>query len=295
MSNPLLSIIIPTYNRPHLLLSAVQSALEQTIDDFEVVVVDDASPDPVNLPEHPRLRIVRQLANRGVVVARNVGAKSARGRWITYLDDDDRLLPHMAQVSLDALTNTTLPSPVALLSGMEVVDGDGNVIQTRLPPTLPRGKHFFLEEIKPGLSFLSKQTLVVERKVLLSIGGYDETLKTREHTEMFLRLNPVCSILGLPIVTYRQLRHSDPRLSRDPSRRQVDFDRLIRKHESLFRSHPKTFANFVYEHAMMSYSVGQQQAALLHIAWAMKIAPLKTLSLIASPWSNKLMYWRQQL
>ncbi len=49
MNNPLLSIIIPTYNRPHLLLRAVNSALAQTVEDIEVIVVDDASPEPVQL------------------------------------------------------------------------------------------------------------------------------------------------------------------------------------------------------------------------------------------------------
>lgn len=51
MNNPLLSIIIPTYNRPHLLPRAVNSALAQTLEDIEVIVVDDASPEPVQLPE----------------------------------------------------------------------------------------------------------------------------------------------------------------------------------------------------------------------------------------------------
>lgn len=276
--NPLLSIIIPTYNRPHLLERSVKSALAQTLDDFEVIVIDDASPEPVKLPEHPKLRIIRQPENKGVVAARNLGARVAQGQWLTYLDDDDELLPHMAETSLDAIAKTTLPKPVAVLSGMEVVEENGKVIQTRLPPTLVKGKHFFLEEIDSKQSFLSKQTLVVEREVLHKIGGYDEAFSSREHTEMFLRLNPVCSILGLPIVTYRQLRHSGARLSRDPSRRQVDFDRLVAKHKSLFEAHPKTFANFVCEHALMSYALGQKQAAFFYLSWAMKLAPVRILS-----------------
>jgi glycosyltransferase involved in cell wall biosynthesis len=280
MSNPLLSIIIPTHNRPQLLARAVKSALAQTIDDFEVLVIDDASTDAIELPEHPRLRIIRLPENKGVVVARNVGANAARGKWLTYLDDDDELLPQMAQISLEAAANSTLPPPVAVLSGTQVVDADGNVLQTRLPPTLPKGKHFFLEAIAPGLSFLSKQTLMVEREVLLGIGGYDESFSSREHTEMFLRLNPVCSILGLPVVTYRQLQHPGFRLSRDRDRRQVDFKRLVSKHEALFKAHPKQFANFVYQHAKRSYKLGQTKMAFLSLVWAMKIDFLEAVSLI---------------
>ncbi|AOX00993.1 glycosyl transferase family 2 [Moorena producens PAL-8-15-08-1] len=275
MSKPLLSIVIPTYNRPHLLPHAVNSALAQTLEDIEVIVIDDASTKLLHLPEHPRLKFVQLPKNRGISAVRNTGAKMARGKYLTYLDDDDQLLPHMAQVSLDALEKATLPQPVAVLSTMEVVNADGKVLRKRIPPTLPRGKHFFLEEIEPGQSFLSKQTLVVERKLLLEIGGYDESFSSREHTEMFLRLNPVCSLLGLPIVTYRQLKHEGPRLSRASSLRQVDFHRLIDKHNSLFRAHPKTFGNFVYEHSYRSYELGQKRAAFFSLLWAMRLAPRK--------------------
>ncbi|MBE9053371.1 glycosyltransferase family 2 protein [Nostocales cyanobacterium LEGE 11386] len=289
MSNPLLSIIIPTYNRPHLLPRAVNTALAQTVEDVEVIVVDDASNQPVNLSEHPRLKIIRLPQNGGTSAARNVGAKTASGRWITYLDDDDELLPHMAEVSLKALANTTLPKPVAVLSALEVVNQDGKFLNKRIPPTLPRGSHFFLEEIASGLSFFSKQTLVVEREVFLEIGGYDESFTSRVHTEMFLRLNPVCSILGLPTVTYRLYVHDGPRISRDPSLRQVNFDRLIQKHKSLLLQHPQAFAKFLYEHAVRSSELGQKNAALSTLLWAMQLAPKETLRRVTRPYKNKLL------
>ncbi|MBW4557397.1 MAG: glycosyltransferase [Trichormus sp. ATA11-4-KO1] len=289
MSNSLLSIIIPTYNRPHLLPRAVNTALAQTVEDVEVIVVDDASNQPVNLSEHPRLKIIRLPKNGGTAAARNVGAKAASGRWITYLDDDDELLPHMAEVSLKALANTTLPEPVAVLSALEVVNQDGKFLSQRIPPTLPRGSHFFLEEIASGLSFFSKQTLVVEREVFLEIGGYDESFTSRVHTEMFLRLNPVCSILGLPTVTYRLYVHDGPRISRDPSLRQVNFDRLIQKHKSLLLQHPQAFAKFLYEHAVRSSELGQKNAALSTLLWAMQLAPKETLRRVTRPYKNKLL------
>lgn len=279
METPLLTIIIPTYNRPQLLQRAVESALVQKIKDeleesIEVVVVDDGSPQPVTLLEIPRLRIVRLTQNQGVAAARNAGLKAAKGRYVTYLDDDDQLLPDMAELSLTALKNSTLPPPVAALSGIEVISPTGKVIGTRLPPVLPKGAHFLLEEIPPEASFLSKQTLVIERELLLSLGGYDESFRSREHTELFLRLNPACSLMGLAVVTYRLISHEGARLSRTPALRQVDFDRLIAKHRFLFEAHPKQFARFVYDHAQMSARLGQKRAAFRALAWAYKIHPL---------------------
>jgi glycosyltransferase involved in cell wall biosynthesis len=276
MRNTLLSIIIPTYNRPQLLKRAVKSALEQSVEDLEVVVVDDGSAEPVNLPEQPRLRIIRMSVNRGVAAARNIGAKVAHGRWIAYLDDDDQLLPHFAEVSLNALVHTALPKPVAVLSGLEAVNKNGELIEVHLPPTLPRGSHFYLEKIDPRQSFFSKATLMVEREILLGIGGFDESFSSLTYSEMFLRLNPVCSILGLPVVTYRQFVHEGARLSCDSSRRRLNFNRLISKHESIFKSHPGMFAEFMLIHAYALNDLGQRRNAFFSLCRAMQIHPFRT-------------------
>lgn len=289
MSNPLLSIIIPTYNRPHLLPLAVETALAQTIDDLEVIVVDDASTQPVELPSNPRLRVIHLPTSHGGAGARNVGTEAARGRWITYLDDDDQLLPHMAKVSLEALTQTTLPAPVGVISGIEVVNAQGQVTGKRLPPPARlRGAHFSLEELEPGLSYNTKQTLVVEREVIRQIGGWDETFRSRVHSELFLRLNPVCTIIGLPVVTYQLLRAQQDRVSRDPKLRQESFHRLIEKHQDIFKAHPKMFSDLVYQHASTSYQIGQNKAALAHFLWALKLHPTHILGLSFRPTLSQL-------
>ncbi len=273
MASPLVSIVIPTHNRPQMLLRAVESALAQTVNELEVLVVDDGSDEPVALPNLPKVRVERQPINRGIAVTRNNGARLAVGRWITYLDDDDELMPHAVAAASEAVQNSELPAPVAVLAGMQLVSPRGTVVGTRLPPTLPRGRNYSLEEIEPHQSFLCKQTLFIERHVLLGIGGYDESLRTREHAEMFLRLNPVCSLIGLSTVTYRQYRHDGPRLSRDPGRRQVDFQKVIRKHRATFRSHRKMYADFVYNHARTSFRLGQRGAATLNFLKSLFIHP----------------------
>lgn len=294
MTSPLLSIIIPTYNRPYLLTRAVNSALDQTFDNFEVIVVDDASSEPIDLPDNDRLRVIRLPENRGGAAARNLGTKAAKGSFINYLDDDDCLLPHMAQVSFEGLKKTNLPQPVAVLSGLEVIGSDGQVKQTRIPPTLSKGRHFSLEEIKPEQSFFCKQTMVVEKKVLLDIGGFDETFSSRIHTELFLRLNQVCSIQGLPTVTYQLSDHQNERVSNNPHKRQVNFSRLLDKHQSLFEAHPKMFANFLYDHAIMSYQSGQTLVAFNTVGWAMKIHPVHTMARIGSPFKRNLLHFYKE-
>lgn len=292
INTPLLSIIIPTHNRPHLLPRAVQSALEQTFEDLEVIVVDDASTEKVQLPEHPKLRVIHLPTQQGGAAARNAGTEAARGCWVTYLDDDDRLLPHMAAVSVEALQQADLPAPIAVISGIEVVNPQGQVTSTRLPPPVrQRGAHFALEELESGRSYHTKQTLVVERQVMQNLGGWDETFRSRVHSELFLRLNPACSILGLPIITYQLYTHAGTRVSANPSLRQETFKQLVGKHFALFRAHPKMFANFIYEHAITSYQSGQKRTALLNFCWALKVHPVHTLLRLAAPLKQKFEYY----
>ena len=112
---------------------------------------------------------------------------------------------------------------------------------------------------------------------------------------MFLRLNPVCSILGLPTVTYQLTAHEGERISRNPALRQVNFERLVNKHESLFKLHPKTFASFLCDHAERSLELGQPKAATLSILRAMKLNLKPTLVRIKSLLAYTVRHYTKQV
>ena len=272
-----LSIVIPTYNRPDLLRRAVAAALAQTAQGVEVVVVDDASPEPVRPEDFPGVRVIRQPENAGISAARNAGVRAARGRWVGFCDDDDELLPHYAKVSLDAAEASDLERPIAVLSGLANVTPEGRVKHEHFPPTLPKGKHFWMEDLPPGASDLSKQTLIVERDVLLAVGGFDEEIKGREWTDLMPRLNAACGIVGVDAVTYRRLIHAGPRVSTAAGRRQLNFDLVVDRHRDLLAAHPRGHARFLYEHAYTSWQIGQRGPALRAFAKAMRVKPTYTL------------------
>ena len=270
---PRVTILVATRNRPAMLRRAVRSALDQTVDDLEVVVVDDHSSPPAEVPDDPRVRLIRLPDRAGVAGARNAGLREARGDYVAVLDDDDELLPEMAEVSLAAVRDADLPEPVAALSGLRVV-ADGEAVDERLPPTLPRGARFFLEEIPPERSFWTKQTLVAPRAVLRELGGWDERFESRVDSELFLRLNAVCSIQGVPEVTHLRHEHGGDRLGTDPTLRQTSFRRLVAKHREVLRSRPRGCARFVLDHAITSLRFGQRRAALRWLARAVAVDPI---------------------
>jgi glycosyltransferase involved in cell wall biosynthesis len=261
---PLLSIIIPTHNRPHMVMNAVHSALAQTIENIEVIVVDDGSQPAIELPRLARLHLLRLEPNQGGAAARNAGVAKARADYVCFLDDDDTLLPHMAEVSLQAMHHSGhLPQPVAVLSGMEIVDEEGTILERHLPPTLLKGAHYSLEDIEEGKSIYCKSTAVIPRKAYLEMGGFDPEFRSRVHSELFFRLNAACSLLGIDTVTYRWLQHNGPRVTQDSRQRELGFKKLINKHKALFKQHPQKFSWYYRDHVMRTWRAGNRTDAIM--------------------------------
>lgn len=101
LPDPYFSIVIPAFNREKEIVRAIDSCLTQSFQDFEVLVVDDASTDGtaavVSAVTDPRLRLIRHPVNRNVCPARNTGSANSRGDWVVFLDSDDILLPGALQ------------------------------------------------------------------------------------------------------------------------------------------------------------------------------------------------------
>ena len=94
---PDVSVIIPTYDRSEFLRTAIASVLAQTLQDFEIIVVDDASADDtqevVGNLDDGRIRYIRHEINKGVAATRNTGVLNSKGKYIAFLDDDDKWFP----------------------------------------------------------------------------------------------------------------------------------------------------------------------------------------------------------
>ena len=99
---PLVSIIIPTYNRAKFLPTAIQSALQQSYPNIEVIVIDDGSTDNTKMALEPFKDKIRYFAteHKGTAHARNVGMKAATGKYIAFLDSDDTYLPNKIEIQV---------------------------------------------------------------------------------------------------------------------------------------------------------------------------------------------------
>jgi glycosyltransferase involved in cell wall biosynthesis len=118
-NQPLVSVILPTYNRAHIVSKALQSVLAQTYPNFEVIVIDDGSTDNTkeiitNIAcKDPRVKYFRNNENKGPAGARNVGISLAKGELIAFIDDDVEWFPNKLERQVNLLQ--TLPEDYAVV------------------------------------------------------------------------------------------------------------------------------------------------------------------------------------
>ncbi len=185
------SIVIPTYHRPHSLVKAVASALQGCPDDGEVIVVDDRS-DTANdalaeMASEKRLRVFDNTHKKGAAGARNCGVAMARGNVILFLDDDDTLKPHYPQRVVQLSKDETLQFGFSIV---EIVDRQAGDRATTLSN---RFKHLTPGKL-PQDAPLSHKTvptscgLWVRRPVFETLGGIDTDQIVDEDTDLSCKL-----------------------------------------------------------------------------------------------------------
>lgn len=188
MSNKILvSVVITTRNRNHYLLEALNSVLNQSFKDYEVVLVDDGSEIPVmkSLENYKScLRPIRHEISRGASAARNQGIRAARGEWIAFLDDDDRWLPDYLDSQIQFLAEN--PDTDVLGARCRVIDQDGKIQANRFKPSeIPLWDPVML---LIGKTPVTSSTLV-RKAVLEKAGLFREDLRGDEDIHLYVRLS----------------------------------------------------------------------------------------------------------
>jgi glycosyltransferase involved in cell wall biosynthesis len=209
-SNPLVSAVIPTYNRAHIIGDAVESILAQTYREIEVIVVDDGSKDDTlsRLKQYgDRIRVISQ-ANAGPAAARNRGIAVAHGELIAFLDSDDLWLPTKIerQVALLRRAGESVPCCLSNIM-MKWNSGDRASFDIALlKPAAEEGVWLNVDEVLATRFVLFNQGVVIRRKVLEKIGGFDESIRYLEDYELPLRLSleGPWAFIQTPLVIWRE-------------------------------------------------------------------------------------------
>jgi glycosyltransferase involved in cell wall biosynthesis len=187
---PTVSIIIPTYNREHVLGRAVQSVLAQTYQDFELIIVDDGSTDNteklVKSFTSEKIRYIQHRENKGVAAARNTGIRSAKGDYIAFQDSDDEWLPEKLEKQMRAFA--TAPPEVGIVyTGFLMITTKKREYKPSAAVTPKDGDIF--RSLLRGEYLASPQASVVKRECFERVGMFDEHFPPMEDRELFLRFS----------------------------------------------------------------------------------------------------------
>jgi glycosyltransferase involved in cell wall biosynthesis len=204
--SPTVSVVLPTYDRAPLITRAIRSVLEQTLTDFELIVVDDGSTDATQEAvadiADPRLRFIELAENRGAAAARNVGIRAASAPFIAFQDSDDEWLPAKLECHMRAF-DTADPEVGVVYSDMERIWDDGRREYHRSPDVV-RGVL-----LDPGTCFyqvcgLGIQSTVIRKECFAEVGDFNEAFPALEDLELFVRLSRRYAFhhLDVPLVRY---------------------------------------------------------------------------------------------
>ena len=210
VDNPLISVIVPAFNASTYIGEALTSIVHQTHKNWEIIVIDDGSTDAtidVLSGYASNIRLIKQN-NKGPAAARNLGAKSARGEWLAFLDADDTWAP-------DKLARQLLDVGKANWSYTDMLFKGGVNDGLRDSEFTEKHEGEVLEKLVLG-NFISTSTVLIRRRSFEESGGFDESLPSIEDWELWTRIasnNPV-SYVNEPLTRYRVHPSSTSRKTR---------------------------------------------------------------------------------
>ncbi|OGQ77098.1 MAG: hypothetical protein A3G40_12500 [Deltaproteobacteria bacterium RIFCSPLOWO2_12_FULL_57_22] len=236
--NPLISVVIPTYNRRAYIVESLESVLHQSFRDFEILVVDDGSTDgteEVLRSYAHRIRYIRQ-ENRGAAAARNLGVRHARGSYIAFMDSDDLSTPHHLQKLYDFLARHALHAMV--IGNGAYFEGKFHNRSTVISPKKAKRleeKGVSVEDLFDG-RVIRLQGTMSRRTALEEIGLLDEWFRLSYDLDLALRLVKKHPIGFVNEVVYLYRKHGT-NISADDELRSRENLRAL---EKLKRDYPES-------------------------------------------------------
>jgi len=202
-SHPLVSVLLPVYNGERFIRDSIQSVLDQTLTNFELIIVDDGSNDGtfeiINSFEDPRIKIIRNITNQGISKSLNLGLKLSQGEYIARHDADD--LAHSERLKKQIKYFNRNPFIGVVGTWTKVVDEFNNEIDIWKLPTKP-------EDVFFNLMFhncLTHSSVCFRKEIVIKAGGYRKIDKDVEDYSLWLRCLKLTKIANIPefLTVYR--------------------------------------------------------------------------------------------
>jgi glycosyltransferase involved in cell wall biosynthesis len=230
---PVVSVFMPTFNRPQFLAPAVESLFAQTFPHWELIVADDGSGAATRnylqgLHAPPRVSVIWLPHSGRPAVARNAALRTARGEYVAFLDSDDLWLPQKLERQIDSLRRH--PQRKWSYTAFTVVDAGGEPKTVTSDRTRSIVSGWIIEKMLNDETVIALPSVVVVRNLLEQLGTFDEQLVMCEDDELWLRLALHSEIDGIdqPLTLIRRHeQHTGDDVTAWRDRRRV-FEKALR-------------------------------------------------------------------
>jgi len=275
---PRISVIITTFNRANFLKKAIESVLNQTYLDFELLILDNNSTDNteemVKSFNDERIRYIKHQP-LNISQARNLGVKEARGEHIGFLDDDDEWLGNKLESQLSVFEKGD--SNLGLVYGGFVwIDSQGREIKKHIPRLKGQILKDFLSQ-KDGLIGSASNPLL-RKEVIEELGGYNEKVITGEDWELYLRLSEKYDIDFSPEILLRIRCHFGRRLG-DKLKGAANLEKMVlERYKDIFDQDPGLKSFYLQKIGGKLCRIGQGKEGREYIKQAIKNYPFNFLA-----------------
>lgn len=297
MNNPLVSVIIPTYKRSDYLIRAINSVLNQTYKNIEIIVVDDNDGDNEfristinvlkNLIDNTNIIYIKHSINKGLPAARNTGVKVAKGTYIAFLDDDDEFLPTKIEKQLEVFFESE--NELGLVYGA-FLRIDVNFDKEKV--IIPKYKGNVNSIL--GLNHIGPPSMVMCTKLAIEkIGGFDESFRSREDIEFYFRLSEYFTVSYTNEIIMKYYVHSNA-MSRIQKDKLLFLIRFIEKHKLNLKKSKLRWSELHERLGELNAINGNRKSALFAFSTAYYNRPTRLeiiakfgLSFLGSKWYRK--------
>lgn len=229
-TGPKVSIIIPTFNRPELLRRAVQSALNQTYPNVEVIVINDYPESDLEglKNEFHSVKFYQNSKNMGGCYSRNRGIELSEGEYVNFLDDDDELFPDKISMQMEKFRESYIENVGFITAHVEDFRSGKKIIKTNRV----RGNAY--RQLLSGFAIAGIETMLIKKNCLTEVGGFDENLQSSQEYDLMIRLAEKYRVDFVDKVLSRENRSSD-QISLNFDKKITGATYLFSKHDHRYR------------------------------------------------------------
>jgi glycosyltransferase involved in cell wall biosynthesis len=277
--NPKVSVIIPTYNRAKILPRTIESVLNQTFKDFELIIVDDGSTDNTKQTvgefqkRDSRVKYIWQENFGAPAGPKNTGIKNAKGKYIAFLDDDDEWLPEKLERQIKLFSNSSGNLGFVGCNILVVEEKTKKIIKKLKMPSYP--KEIFLKKLLEGNFIFTSSSILIKREVLNKVGLFDTNLKYADDWDLWLRISENFSFDFVPEYLLKYYIHQKGiTINLKPFQEAEEHQYILEKYQKYYQKYPSIYSIHLRKLASRYCASGKMKEGRKYYLSSIKTNPL---------------------